>query len=86
MVVEHTFADAGEYPVVASIDGAAERLRRDDRAHAVAKVSTGIRVLLVDGDPGADRFEGEADFLATALAPAWDRFPPEWRSSSARAR
>jgi hypothetical protein len=65
--VEHVFAAPGEYPLQARIDE--DRLARDDRAYAVAVVRSALSVLVVDGDPGADRFSGEAGFLAAALAP-----------------
>jgi hypothetical protein len=65
--VEHIFPAAGEYPVEVRVDE--DRLSRDDRAFAVVLVRSALSVLLVDGDPGADRFAGEAGFLAAALSP-----------------
>ena len=41
----------------------------DDRATAAALVRGDLDVLLVDGQPGATVFEGQAGYLATALAP-----------------
>ncbi len=65
--VQHVFPAPGEYPLQAHIDE--DRLHRDDRAFAVAVVRGALSVALVDGRAGADRFAGEAGFLAAALAP-----------------
>jgi hypothetical protein len=65
--VEFTFETAGVYPVVARIEG--DRLARDDASFAVLEVREGIRVLVLDGDPGEGRFSGESGFLLSALAP-----------------
>jgi aerotolerance regulator-like protein len=65
--VQFVFPAPGEYPLSARIDE--DRLPRDDRAFAVVVVRSALSVLVTDGDPGADRFGGEAGFLAAALAP-----------------
>src|SRR5262249_51238989 len=64
---EPVFQAPGEYPLQARIDE--DRLPRDDRAFAVVLVRRALSVLVVDGDPGRDRFSGESGFLAAALAP-----------------
>ena len=69
VTVEVTIDAPGEYPLTAVLDGGGDRLQRDDRTYAVLQVRRGLKVLLVDGDPGRERFEGEAGFLAAALAP-----------------
>lgn len=68
--VEHTFETPGQYLLRASIEH--DELLADDEMHAVVTVRRALRVLLVDGDPGADRFAGEAGYLAAALAPRGD--------------
>ena len=57
---------SGSYPVAVRIES--DRLPRDDGAFGVIEVSEGVRVLVVDGDPGTSRFTSEAGFLAAALA------------------
>lgn len=65
--VDFTFAEPGIYPLSAQIEG--DHLPRDDRSIGVALVREGLRVLVVDGDPGTGRFSGESGFLLPALAP-----------------
>jgi hypothetical protein len=65
--IEFTFEKAGKYPIAVRIEG--DRMPRDDGAYAVVDVSEGVRILIVDGDPGTSRFTGEAGFLSAALAP-----------------
>jgi hypothetical protein len=65
--VELTFDKAGKYLMTARIES--DRLARDDASFAVAHVRDGLRVLAVDGDPGATRFSGESGFLLSAVAP-----------------
>jgi len=65
--IEFTFEKPGTYPVAVRIEG--DRLPRDDGAFGAIEVSEGVRVLVVDGDPGTSRFTSEAGFLAAALAP-----------------
>ncbi len=69
VTVECTIDAPGEYPLTAVLEGTGDRLVRDDEAHAVLQVRRGLNILLVDGDPGRERFAGEAGFLAAALAP-----------------
>lgn len=65
--VEFTFEKAGDYLLTARVEP--DRLTRDDSAQAVVRVRDGLRVLLVDGEPGRGRFAGESGFLISALAP-----------------
>jgi hypothetical protein len=65
--IEYTFERPGSYPLLARMEE--DGLARDDVAFAVAEVRSGIRALVVDGDPGPGRFDGEAGFLMAALAP-----------------
>jgi hypothetical protein len=44
-------------------------LERDNTCFTVVEVREGLRVLVVDGDPGQGRFTSEAAFLVPALAP-----------------
>ena len=65
--VELTFDEPGNYPIVARLG--ADALPRDDVTFAVIGVRDGISVLVVDGDPGEGRFDGESGFLLTAVSP-----------------
>jgi uncharacterized membrane protein len=68
--VNYSFEKEGFYLLRASVD--MDALPGDDKCHAVLEVRPGLRVLLVDGDPGAERFSGEAGFLTAALKPRGD--------------
>ena len=65
--VDFTFEAAGTYPLRAKLES--DRLPRDDDSIAVARVRDGLRVLVVDGDPGQGRFTGDSGFLLSAVAP-----------------
>ena len=65
--VQFTFEKAGSYLLTARLEG--DRLPRDDSSFAVVHVRDGLRVLVVDGDPGQGRFSGESGFVLPALAP-----------------
>jgi hypothetical protein len=65
--VQFTFEKAGNYLLAARLEG--DRLPRDDTSFDVARVRDGLRVIVVDGDPGQGRFSGESGFVLPALAP-----------------
>jgi hypothetical protein len=65
--VDFTFEAAGTYPLRAKLES--DRLPRDDDSIAVARVRDGLRVLVVDGDPGQGRFTGDSGFYS----PPWRR-------------
>ncbi len=65
--VDYTFDQGGQYLVRATLEK--DQLARDDDSFLVVSVRDEIHVVIVDGDPGRDRFRGEAGFLAAALAP-----------------
>jgi hypothetical protein len=52
------------------------RFAGDDTRRSVVRVVEGIRVLLVDGEPGAAFGQGEADYLEAALAPVLENESP----------
>lgn len=47
----------------------------DNVRHALVVVREQVRVLAVDGDPSPTPYEGEADFVRTALSPRRDAIP-----------
>ena len=52
-----------------------DALAGDDISALPVQVTPAIKVLLVNGEPGAEPFSGETDFLRTALAPSEDESP-----------
>jgi len=64
----HSFRQAGAHAVMAALEP--DALARDDRRLLAVDVRDSVRVLLVDGEPGADAYTGETDFLRTVLRPA----------------
>lgn len=67
-----TFRTAGHYGVLVELTGAQDALPGDNVFPMAVDVVTGTDVLIVSGEPSSERFEGEADFLAEALAPEGD--------------
>jgi len=64
------FASAGTYRIAARLESAGDdALEPDDRRYLSVEVRETIPVLMVDGRPGATLLEGQAGYLATALAP-----------------
>lgn len=61
------FPVAGEHVLVARLEG--DRLAVDDERAEVADVPPPVRVLLVNGEPGATIDEDEVGFLAAVLEP-----------------
>ncbi|MCZ6795917.1 MAG: BatA domain-containing protein [Planctomycetota bacterium] len=68
--VEHTFESPGEYPLRVRL--ASDRLEGDDESYLVVDVREGLRVVVADGDPRADRLSSESGFLLAALLPRGD--------------
>jgi len=71
----HTFRDEGVVALslkIAGGQGIKDQLERDDQRHLSVEVLRSIRVLVIDGEPSAETFEGEAAFLVRALAPPGD--------------
>lgn len=64
-----TFRTPGQYVALAELSGADDSLPEDDRFHFVLDVIEATKVLLVSGEPSAEPWEAETDFLATALTP-----------------
>jgi len=64
---EFTFRDRG--PVVVQARIPTEVLSGDDVRRLVVHVRKTMRFLLVDGEPDAEHYRGETDFLAAALMP-----------------
>ena len=55
-----------------------DRLRADDMRECVVRAISEVRVLLVNGEPGADNRDNETFFLEQALAPVPRRSRPEY--------
>ena len=62
------FADPGDVQVQASLSGA-DVLSVDNTRHFAARVTDGVQVLVVDGDPSSEPAASETHFLQRALAP-----------------
>ena len=70
-----TLPSAGYHRVTVALPG--DRARYDDRRTLVLRAVDDVRILLVDGEPGAEERESETFFLRHALAPV----TPERRDS-----
>ena len=66
--IEHKFDAPGSYLIRATVDANADELPRDNESYCVVTVREALRTLIVDGDPGRERFAGESGYLLTALA------------------
>ena len=69
--LRHVFRRRGFHEVAAELQ--ADNLARDDRRFLALAVRESVRVLCVDGEPGADLFSGETDYLRQALRPGGER-------------
>lgn len=69
--IDVTFADAGSHRVDVELLG--DSLPADGRGFAVVDVRANLDVVLIDGEPGIEPFEGETDFLALALSAGYSR-------------
>ncbi len=68
--VSTEFAAAGTHAIEAKVTSATQNVLEDDDARYVSlEVRESAPVLLVDGRPGVKLLDGQAGFLATALAP-----------------
>ncbi len=65
-----TFGEPGSASVAAEIEP--DALPADNRRTCVARVRSGVNVMLVDGDPSSEYGEAETFFLARALRPPGD--------------
>jgi len=65
-----TFREPGSASVAAEIEP--DALPADNRRTCVARVRSGVNVMLVDGDPSSEYGEAETFFLARALRPPGD--------------
>jgi hypothetical protein len=64
-----TFLVPGQYWASVEVSGARDPLAADNRAFFTLDVVEKTEVLLVNGEPSAELFEGETDHLAFALSP-----------------
>lgn len=67
--ITSTFRSAGRYWVEAQLMGVKDPLPEDNIYTFVIDVVDTIEVLLVNGEPSSEPWEGETDFLANALSP-----------------
>jgi hypothetical protein len=65
-----TFRSLGHYGVVVELSGAGDPLLGDNSSPLAVEVVASNEVLLVNGRPSSEPFEGETDFLEQALAPS----------------
>ena len=68
--VRHVFPEPGRYPLRVRLEN--DRLERDDESFVVVTVREGLEVVVVDGDPSAERFGGESGYMLAALSPRGD--------------
>lgn len=66
-----TFGEAGPHRIDVELPG--DALPADGRAFLTVDVRAELDVVLIDGEPGVEPFEGEVDFLALALAAGYSR-------------
>jgi hypothetical protein len=64
-----TFRSPGQYWGTIEVTGSNDSLAADNSYSFVLEVARATEVLIVDGEPSAEPFEGESDFLAIALNP-----------------
>ncbi len=67
--ITSTFRSAGRYWVEAQLMGVKDPLPEDNLYSFVIDVVDTTEVLLVNGEPSSEPWEGETDFLANALSP-----------------
>jgi hypothetical protein len=70
-----TLATPGTHQLAVRLVGGVDALPSDDEAATTVTVTSALPVLLVDGKPGLEPYQGAADFLRAALAPAGDDTP-----------
>lgn len=61
--------ELGRHVLAAVVNGARGRVPADDTRRAVLEVNAGVKVLLVDGEPGARFGDGEIDYIEALLNP-----------------
>lgn len=69
LTVPCTFRTVGYYGMTVELTGARDPLPADNSCALAVEVVEGTEVLLVNGEPSSEPFEGETDFLERALAP-----------------
>lgn len=67
--IQAVFPRAGTHGVAARLMDHADALAADDARYLSVQITESTPLLIVDGRPGARLLDGEAGFLATALAP-----------------
>ncbi|MBN1441964.1 MAG: BatA domain-containing protein [Planctomycetes bacterium] len=65
-----TFREAGQYRAAVEVSGAGDPLPEDNQRSFVVDVIEATEVLLVSGEPSSQLYEGETDYLETALRPS----------------
>jgi hypothetical protein len=65
--LRHAFRSADHHEVIVELQG--DELPQDDRRYLAVEARDRIRVLCVDGEPAAETFGGETDYLRQALRP-----------------
>lgn len=69
--IDVTFSEAGSHKIDVELPG--DSLPADGRGFAVVDVRAELDVVLIDGDPGVEPFQGETDFLALAMTAGYSR-------------
>lgn len=83
--IELTFAESGQHRVHVELPG--DALPDDGVGFLTVDVRAELDIVLIDGEPGINPFEGEVDFLALALSAGYSRvrlttlIVSDWESS-----
>lgn len=71
------FERPGNFPVTLALPGAGDPLTEDNTRYLASVVREKIDLVLIDGEPGANPFESETDFLSLAFTVANDAWHVE---------
>jgi hypothetical protein len=71
------FEKPGNFPVTLSLPGAGDPLTEDNTRYLATVVREKLDLVLIDGEPGANPFESETDFLTLAFTVANDAWHVE---------
>ncbi len=74
LLFQSSLTTPGSHLLTVRLDGV-DALPGDDESDIPIEVASAIPVLLVDGEPAAEPFGSETDFLRAALAPTGDETP-----------
>ncbi|MCC7191230.1 MAG: BatA domain-containing protein [Phycisphaeraceae bacterium] len=71
------FDKPGNFPITLALPGAGDPLTEDNTRYVASVVREKLDLVLIDGEPGANPFESETDFLSLAFTAANDSWHVE---------